>query len=120
MTSCGDAVDGSGASRWIMWAAGQKHVLLDSRGERLVFSPRRQRRDIGKADGFAAGHAGHANSEGDFTRPVAWLRDSAAHWANFQRPAGDPARVVISRALSPGAPGMDCQRMGRIGKQAQG
>src|SRR5207253_9572460 len=50
---------------------------------------------------------------------AARLRNLAAHPTDFERPAGDSARLAVSRAVSPGASGLDLERMGRIGKQAQ-
>src|SRR6202522_2404429 len=98
----------------------ERHVLLDSRGERLICIPRRQRRDLEQTDGFAAGHAGHVDSQGHFAGAAAWLRNFAAHRADIQRPAGDSAGGVVSRAVPAGTSRLGHQRMGEIRKQAQG
>jgi hypothetical protein len=38
----------------------------------------------------------------------------------IRRSPGNPTRLALPRALPPGAPGLDRQRVGRIGQQAQG
>src|SRR5260370_2309209 len=87
-----------------------------------MYIPRRARRDHfhGQANGSAARHAGHANPQGRVPWTVARLRRATAHSTNLKGPLGDSARFALPSAIPIGTSGLDCQRVGRVRKQAQG
>src|SRR6266568_4376229 len=80
----------------------------------------RRDRFRGQTTRSTARHAGHADPQGRIARPIAWVWSSAAHPADFKRSPGDSTGLALSGAVPPGTPGLDRQRMGRVGKQAQG
>src|SRR5260221_7193267 len=111
-TQACDAVGGAFRPEWREWPRSERgrglSVLLDSLGE-SDYSPRLSRRAHlhGQTTRPSARHSGHANPQGRFARATTRLRHSAAHPADFERPAGDSTRLAIPGAVSPGTPRLD-------------
>jgi hypothetical protein len=76
-------------------------TLLDNLGEKGVFLDNLGSQTNGKTTRSSAGYSRYAHPEGDLPEPLAWLRHSAANPADFERAAGNSARIFVSSALPP-------------------